>query len=184
MIANANSNGTIQLRAKAKAAATANTHKLVTFQLGEDLFAAEVLSVERVLRYAPPKSVPDVPVWIEGVIEHRGTVIPVVDMRRRIELADTAITPETRILVFVTAHGWVAAVVDKVQEVVAVPAESVAPPPALFRGLSSEFVKAIAKIRDQLVVVLDVERVLASSDRIAFERIVNPERREELAVRG
>src|SRR5581483_4842960 len=77
----------------------ADVVKLVTFQLGLDLFAADVLAVDRVLRYSPPNAVPDVPAWIEGVLEHRGKVIPVVDLRRRVELADTSITPETRVLV-------------------------------------------------------------------------------------
>src|SRR6202012_371296 len=54
--------------------------KLVSFQLGGDVFAAEVLAVERVLRYTTPNTVPDVPDWIEGVIEHGDGVIPVVDM--------------------------------------------------------------------------------------------------------
>ena len=78
--------------------------KLVTFQLGLDLFAADVLSVDRVLRYTPPNAVPDVPAWIEGVVEHRGDVIPVVDLRRRVELSDDSITPETRMLVLQLAR--------------------------------------------------------------------------------
>ena len=81
--------------------------KLVTFRLGSDLFAANVHSVERVLRFATPATVPDVPQWIEGVLPYRDVVIPVVDMRRRIGLAATETTPETRILVFSAADGWV-----------------------------------------------------------------------------
>lgn len=143
--------------------------KLVTFQLGADLFAADVFSVERVLRYAAPSAVPDVPGWITGVIEHRGKVIPVVDMRRRIELADASITPATRVLVFTTADGWIGAVVDAVHEVAVVPVAAVSPPPKMFRGLAAEFVRGIAKVREQLIVILDVDRVLSSADRIAFE---------------
>jgi purine-binding chemotaxis protein CheW len=143
--------------------------KLVTFQLGLDLFAADVACVDRVLRYTPPGCVPDVPGWLTGVVEHRGKVIPVVDLRRRIELSDDSITPETRILVFNTKDGWVGAIVDLVHEVASVPAASVAPPPPLFRGLSADFVRGIAKVRDQLVVVLDVDRVLTTADRLAFE---------------
>jgi purine-binding chemotaxis protein CheW len=155
----------------AKAAAP-DLVKLVTFQLGGDLFAADVVSVERVLRYAPPASVPDVPPWIDGVLEHRGTVIPVVDMRRRIELAEHDITPATRILILSTTDGWAGAIVDAVHEVVAIPATRVSPPPALFRGLDAQFVRGIAKVGEQLVVVLDVDRVLSSTDRIAFEQAV------------
>ena len=91
--------------------------KLVTFQLGLDLFGADVLSVDRVLRYSPPNCVPDVPAWIEGVIEHRGKVVPIVDLRRRVELSDDSITPETRILVLNTATGYVGVIVDMVHEV-------------------------------------------------------------------
>lgn len=146
--------------------------KLVIFQLGLDLFAADVFAVERVLRYTAPNCVPDVPEWIEGVLEHRDKVIPVVDMRRRIELADRSITPDTRILVLATPEGWVGAVVDAVHEVASIAASNVSPPPALFRGVKAEFITGVAKVRDQLVVVLNVERVLASTDRIAFEQAV------------
>jgi purine-binding chemotaxis protein CheW len=147
--------------------------KLVIFQLGMDLFATEVYSAERVLRYTPPNSVPDLPEWIEGVLSYREKVIPVVDMRRRIELAETSVTPDTRILVLVTKDGWVGAVVDTVHEVAVVPKDAITPPPALFRGLSAEFVRGIAKVNEQLVIVLDVERVLTSGDRIAFEEAVD-----------
>jgi purine-binding chemotaxis protein CheW len=146
--------------------------KLVTFRLGRDLFAADVASVERVLRYVAPTAVPDLPVWIEGVIEHRSKVIPVVDMRRRIEVQDVSITPETRILVLSTSDGWVGAIVDTVTEVALVPAANVSPPPALFRGLAAQFVRGIAKVGEQLVIVLDVDRVLTSNDRIVFERAI------------
>ena len=146
--------------------------KLVTFRLGEDVFAADIFSVERVLRYVAPASVPDAPAWIEGVIEHRDKVIPVVDLRRRIGLDAAAITPETRILVLNSTEGWVGTIVDSVIEVAGVPAASMTPPPPLFRGLAAQFVRGIAKVGEQLVVVLDVYRVLSSDDRIAFDRAV------------
>lgn len=144
--------------------------RLVTFQLGADTFAAEVFAVERVLRHVQPNSVPDVPEWIDGVIEYEGRVIPVVDMRRRIGLPPADLTPETRILVFVTEGGRIGATVDVVHEVAVVAKTAIEPPPPMFRGLAAEFVRGIAKVRDQLVVVLDVDRVLTSADRIAFER--------------
>jgi purine-binding chemotaxis protein CheW len=146
--------------------------KLVTFQLGLDIFAADVLSVDRVLRYAPPNAVPDVPAWVLGVIEHREKVIPVVDLRRRVELSDDSITPETRILVLNTSGGWVGAIVDTVHEVASVPAGNISAPPPLFRGLAAEFICGMAKVGDQLVVILDVDRVMSSADRIAFDQSV------------
>lgn len=143
--------------------------KLVTFRLGQDLFAADIFSVERVLHYKPSSGVPDMPGWIEGVLDHRGKVIPVVDMRRRIGIIDPDITAHTRILVLTTPDGWVGAVVDAVLEVAIVPTSDVSPPPSLFHGLPGHFVRGIAKIGEQLVVVLEIDRVLASADRIVFD---------------
>jgi purine-binding chemotaxis protein CheW len=172
------------MSAKTNGKPNVKTQKLVTFQLGVDVFAADVLSVERVLRYTAPNTVPDVPEWIEGVLEHRGKIIPIIDLRKRIELAQFDVTPETRILVLTTPDGLVGGIVDAVHEVAAVPAESVTPPPKLFRGVSAEFVKGIAKVGDQLVVVLDVERVLASTDRIALDEFLQALNAQELAGRG
>lgn len=143
--------------------------KLVVFRIGDDLFAAEVLSVDRVLRYMPPNPVPDVPRWIEGVIEHRGGVIPVVDLRRRMERDEIEIGPSTRILVLHTSDGYVGAIADAVVEVAVVAPAAVAPPPPLFRGLAADAVRGIAKVRDQLVVVLDVDRVLTRAERVVID---------------
>jgi len=155
--------------------------KLVTFRLGIDSFAAEIASVDRVLRYVAPKSVPDLPEWIDGVIEHRASVIPVVDMRARIGLPSVEPTPTTRILVLSTSEGFIGAIVDVVAEVASVPEASVSPPPPLFRGLAAHFLRGIAKVGEQLVVILDVDRVLTSDDRIAFQRAVES---AEAAARG
>ena len=155
--------------------------KLVTFRLGIDSFAAEIASVDRVLRYVAPKSVPDLPEWIDGVIEHRASVIPVVDMRARIGLPSVEPTPTTRILVLSTSEGFIGAIVDVVAEVASVPEASVSPPPPLFRGLAAHFLRGIAKVGEQPVVILDVDRVLTSDDRIAFQRAVES---AEAAARG
>lgn len=143
--------------------------KLVIFRIGDDLFAADVLAVDRVLRYAPPNPVPDVPRWIEGVIEHRGSVIPVVDLRRRIERDEVELSASTRILVLNTSDGFVGAIADAVVEVAVVPASAVAPPPPLFRGLAADAIRGIAKVRERLVVVLEVDRVLTRADRVVID---------------
>ena len=78
--------------------------------------------------------------------------------------------PTTRILVLNATDGWVGTIVDAVIEVAGVPATSITPPPPLFRGLAAQFVRGIAKVGEQLVVVLDVDRVLSSDDRIVLER--------------
>jgi hypothetical protein len=103
-------------------------------------------------------------------------VMPRPDFAFALDEVLAAITPETRILVLNTAAGWVGAIVDTVHEVAVVPADSVSPPPPLFRGLAAEFIRGVAKVRDQLVVVLDVDRVVSSADRIVLEHAVSASR--------
>ena len=93
------------------------TDKLVTFRLGDDHFAADVHAVERVLRYTVPTSVPDMPEYIEGVMDYLGRVVPVVNLRRRFELPSVEARAETRTLVLNVGGEWIGVVVDSVTEV-------------------------------------------------------------------
>ncbi len=155
--------------------------KLVTFRLGDDLFAAGIFSVERVLRHQPPTSVPDLPPWVQGVIEYQGRVLPVIDLRRRFELPEATIRPETRIVVLNAGDDWVGAVVDAVVEVASVDPSQVSPPPPFFRGLAAEYLKGICRRGDRLVIVLDIDRLLSETGRIVLER---PPAAAEAATNG
>lgn len=153
--------------------------KLVTFRLGDDLFAADIFAVERVLRYQLPTSVPDMPAWVEGVVEYQQRVVPVVSLRRRFELEDVPVRPETRILVLNAGGEWIGAVVDAVIEVTGVQEEQMSPPPALFRGLAGQYLKGIVRSGEKLVIVLDVGKLLAETGRLVLERAA-----AELPARG
>lgn len=144
--------------------------KLVTFRLGDDHFAADVHAVERVLRYAPPTSVPDMPEYIEGVMDYLGRVVPLVNLRRRFELPVMPAGPETRTLILNVSGEWIGVVVDSVTEVAPFDPAKVAPPPKLFRGLAAEYLKGIVRHGDRLVIYLDVEQLLSTTERIALQR--------------
>lgn len=148
----------------------APAHQIVTFRLGEDYFAADIFSVERVLRHQAPTVVPNLPNWIEGVLEYQHRIIPVVSLRRRFGMPDVEPRPETRILVLASEGEWIGVVVDAVQEVVSVAAAELSPPPALFRGLSREFLRGIVRRDDRLIVFLDVQRLLASDERLVVQQ--------------
>lgn len=145
--------------------------KIVWFRLGTDYFAADIFSVERVLRYQPPTAVPNVPEWIEGVIEYQGRVVPVVSLRRRFQLPAVPATPETRVLVLKSGDDWVGAVVDAVLEVASFDESLLSPPPPLFRGLAGEYLRGIVRLEDRLLIYLNVERLLSSDERLALERV-------------
>ena len=149
---------------------TAATIQIVTFRLGDDLFAAEIHAVERVLRYRDPTPVPDVPDWIAGVVEYSGRVVPVIDLRRRFSLPEAARPAEARLIVLASGGEWVAATVDGVLDVRAVEAAGIAPPPPLFRGLAAEFLHGLVRRDERLVLLLDVAHLLSATDRLVLER--------------
>jgi purine-binding chemotaxis protein CheW len=149
---------------------TAAAQQLVTFRLGDDLFAADIYSVERVLRYQAPTAIPNVPAWIDGVIDYRGRIISVIDLRLRFGLERIAPRPESRILVFSVGNEWIGAIVDAVLEVASPTSEELAPPPAMFRGLSAEFLRGVVRRNDRLIVFLEVTKLLTTDERLVLQR--------------
>jgi purine-binding chemotaxis protein CheW len=143
--------------------------RLVTFRLGTNLFASDIQAVQRVLRYEPPRPLPDMPDWMEGVVDYQGTMVPVVDMRRRFGIDATTPGPQARLMVCTAPGGLAAMLVDAVLDVKPVQPTELMDPPELFRGLASEYLKALTRRDGQLVVVLDVEVLLTSQAPLRFQ---------------
>lgn len=159
--------------------APASVIQIVIFKLGDDHFAADVFAVERVLRHVPPTAIPDVPLWIVGVIDYQQRVVPVIDLRQRFGLTAIEIKPETRLLVLNAGGEWVGAVVDAVVEVVSVDVAAITPPPPIFRGLAGEYLRGLVRRADRLVIYLDVTRLLTTTDRLLLD-----DARTEAATHG
>ncbi len=145
--------------------------QLVTFRLGDDLFAADIFTVERVLRHAKPRPVPDLPSWMEGVIDYQGRVVPVIDLRARFGVEGQR-PDDARIVVFAIDDSWIAMTVDAVQEVATVDAAQVEPPPAIFRGLARDYLTGMIRRDGGVLVVLNVRHLLTSQERLQLERAV------------
>lgn len=143
--------------------------RIVTFRLGADLFAVDIGAVERVLRYEVPRTIPNVPEWVEGVVEYQGRVVPVIDLRRRFEMDAAMRDPHARMLVLTSDAELVAIVVDAVLDVRAVADEDLSEPPPFFRGLAGEYLRGLARRNGSLVVVLDAARLLSSRERLVLE---------------
>ena len=150
--------------------------QIVTFKLGDDLFAADIFSVERVLRYREPTPVPNAPPWLEGVTEYQSRVVPVVNLRARFGLPHAPAVNETRMLVLTTEGTWVAAVVDSVLDVSTLDPARLAPPPPIFRGLAGEYLRGIVRRDERLVILLDVARLLTADERMTLLQATEHER--------
>lgn len=151
-------------------AAATERRQLVTFQAADELFAADIFAVERVLRWEAPRLLPNAASWLRGVIDHGGRTIPVVDLRERLGLPLAEATERARILLLVAGDALIGMTVDAVHEVVTIAADALEAPPAIYRGLAREYLQGVARHGDRLFVVLDVARLLTSTERVEMER--------------
>jgi purine-binding chemotaxis protein CheW len=108
--------------------------------------------------------VPRAPEFVEGVINLRGKVIPIIDLRRRFKLSDRAHDKHTRIIVIEISSMVVGFVVDSVSEVLRIPANTVEPPPPVVSGLDSEYISGVGKLEDRLLILLDLNKLLSNEE--------------------
>lgn len=134
--------------------------RIVTFRVGGDLYAAPIERVERVLRYDAPRRIPGTPEWVDGVIDYAGRVVPLLDLRRRFGVAGGAGGAQSRVVVMSAGGAWMAVVVDAVLDVRPLP-DGLEPPPPFFRGGGADAMLGMVRRGEALVVVLDVDRLLA-----------------------
>jgi purine-binding chemotaxis protein CheW len=151
------------------AAANGAEQQLVVFQLGAELYGVEIARVHEIIRLQTVTRVPHAPAFVEGVINLRGKVIPVVDLRRRFGLPLAEHTRASRIVVVEIGDQVVGIVVDGVSEVLRVNNATIEPPSPVVAGVESDYLHGIAKLPDRLVILLNLDRVLARDERRALE---------------
>lgn len=145
--------------------------QLVTFSIGEEEFGVDILQVQEIIRTMEITKVPRAPEFVEGVINLRGKVIPIVDLRRRFGLATRDHDKHTRIIVIEINQMIVGFVVDSVSEVLRIPSGTVEQPPPVVSGMESEYISGVGKLQDRLLILLDLNKLLSSEEREALGQV-------------
>jgi len=150
---------------------TISSQQYVTFSLGEELFGVEVTRTREILSLTPVTKVPQTPDYLLGVINLRGQVVPVVDMRLKLGLPAGDETEDTCIIVVdVQVDGeaiTVGALADAVREVLDIRSDQIEPPPRLGSRLNTEFINGMGKIDEQFMILLNIDRIF-NSEELAF----------------
>lgn len=135
--------------------------QLVVFRLAQELYGVEINRVQEIIRLPEITEVPRAPTFLEGVINLRGRITPVVDLRKRFGLHADEPTKNARIMVVeVINDHLVGLIVDEVSEVLRVSQENIEPPSPLVTTVDSTYLRAIAKQKNQLIILLDLDKVL------------------------
>jgi len=148
--------------------------QLVVFSLDKEFYGLDIDSVEGIIKLQAITKMPNTPAYIEGVINLRGSVIPVIDLRKRFGLPTIETTPDTRIINVFLGSTKVGMIVDGVSEVIRIPDESVVPPPSMISSVDTAFIRAIAKVDERMITLLDLSQILNRDQQAIVEKIVEP----------
>jgi purine-binding chemotaxis protein CheW len=138
--------------------------QLVTFRLGNEEYAVDILKVQEINRMKEITRVPNTPAYVEGVINLRGKVIPVVNLRSKFSLDERDNDTQSRIMIMDIQGITMGLVVDGVSEVLRIPANIVEPTPPMAANISTEFIKGIAKLEDRLIILLDMDMLVGKAE--------------------
>jgi purine-binding chemotaxis protein CheW len=149
---------------------TGDDIQVVTFKVGRQEFAFDILQVERILRYAPPSPLPKAPEFLEGVMPYGEGAVPVIDLRKRFEL-DAPIREETRVMVLELDDQRVAVLVDEVREVLRVDSTAISAPGPVVSGLAAVYIAGIVARPDRTIIILNARKLLSSTERLALNQL-------------
>jgi purine-binding chemotaxis protein CheW len=150
--------------AQADGSGKAGSHQVLTFTLGNETYGVDILRVQEIRGWQPVTRIPQSPPHVLGVLNLRGSIVPIIDMRMRFSLERAEYTAITVIIVLSVESGNgrrdIGVVVDGVSDVIDVDNASVKPPPDLGGQLSTEFIQGLAAVSEHMVMLLDIDRLI------------------------
>ncbi len=150
---------------------TVSEVQMVVFKLEKEEFAVDIQQVREVLKMSQVTPLPQSAHYIEGVINLRGEVIPVVDLRKRFELPLGERDGQTRIIIVEIQESNVGLIVDSVTEVLRFSSSAIQPPPARVAGTRTDLIEGVGKVADRLLIVLNLEKILTTEEVISLEEV-------------
>jgi len=146
--------------------------QLVSFNLEKEEYGINVLMVREIIRMLNITRVPNTPHYVEGVINLRGKVIPIISLRRKFDLPETEYDKRTRIMVMEVVGEMMGFIVDEVSEVIRISEKEIQPPPPVVSsGIEQECMAGVINQADRLLVLLDLERMFSADERRMFSSV-------------
>jgi purine-binding chemotaxis protein CheW len=143
------------------AAAAAAQRENLAFRQGAEEYALDILKVQEIRNYEAPTAIANAPAFVKGVVDLRGVIVPVIDLRVMLRLPDAEYTPQTVVIILNLGDKTVGAVVDAVSDVVQLEAGQIRAAPELTRAVDTGYLVGLATIGDRMLILADIERLLA-----------------------
>jgi len=149
--------------------------QLVTFQLGEEQYGIDIMDVEGIVKNEDVRPIPNAPVYVEGIFNLRGEIIPVINLHRRFHIKHAELTEDEQLLSgFVIVNiddRHLAIMIDKVSRVVTISVDQIQPPPQVISGIGTEYIQGVVRQDDRYLIILHIERLFNVKELQQLERI-------------
>ena len=140
--------------------------QMVSFAVGKEDYGINIETVKEVIKIKSITQLPKTPSFVRGVINLRGDVIPIIDLREKFGLEQEDYTEMTRIIVVDIDDKSIGMVVDSVSNVINIAQSDIEPPPPLVSGLSEEYLKGVGKIGEELIILINIDKILTTDEKI------------------
>lgn len=145
--------------------------QLVSFKIGDEEFGVDILKVQEINRKMDITQVPNAPEFVEGVVNLRGRIIPVISLRTRLGMVKKELDDNSRIIVVELDGKTVGFIVDEVNEVLRIPKNITEPPPEMVSGINSDYITAVGKLENRLLILLDLEKVFSNEEQAMLAKV-------------
>ena len=145
--------------------------KFLTFVLGEEIYGIEILKAREIIGLMDITTVPQTPDYMKGVINLRGKVIPVIDLRKKFSMQEGVHTQETCVIVVEVNSSSIGLIVDSVSEVSDITGEEIENAPSFGQGIDTSFIMGLGKVKDKIIILLDIDTVLSTEELEMVEEL-------------
>ena len=150
--------------------------QMISFSIGSEHFGVRILVVQEIIMMSTITEIPNAPDFVEGVINLRGNIIPVLDLRKRLRLRNRphvdGYKPSTRILVVEIEGNVTGFIVDSVAKVITVPGARISPPPEIIvAGVQSQYISGVVHLEETILIVLDFKKILSIEEKEALDQV-------------
>ncbi|WZL74683.1 chemotaxis protein CheW [Clostridiaceae bacterium 35-E11] len=143
----------------------------VIFKLGNEAYGVDIMNVKEICEYKESVRVPNTPKFIDGIINLRGDITPIVNLKKRFDLEDTGINSDTRVIVIGIKNKQVGFVVDEASQVLRISEENIEPAPDLITGVDKKYITGVGKLEDKIVLLLDLEYILTDEEKKKIQQV-------------
>lgn len=146
-------------------------NQFVVFMLGEEKYGVDILKVGTISEYLEITRVPDAPKHVEGMINLRGDIIPVINLKKRFNIPETKPNEDSRIIIYSINGVDIGFLVDEASQVLKIEDENIEPTPAILKGEGREYIAGVGKHNNSIVIILDLSKILSDTERKEIEKL-------------